>query len=103
LDNDATAKKRAAAVAKNQTLDPAEAQGLSPEEILAAFYGQVVYKRDKEGWNTAFDAEAMKGIKLTHDLVNAKSGKTVADAGAKMTPRLLGRLKAAAPKQMRVA
>src|SRR5882672_2797630 len=57
LDNDATAKKRAAAVAKNQTLDPAEAQGLSPEEILAAFYGQVVYKREKDGWNTPFDAE----------------------------------------------
>src|SRR5437899_4999815 len=70
LDNDATAKKRAAAVAKSHPLDPAEAQGLSPEEILAAFYGQVVYKRDKEGWNTAFDAESMKGIKLTHDLVN---------------------------------
>ena len=52
LDNDATAKKRASAAAKGQTLDPAEAQGLSPEEILAAFYGQVVYKRDKEGWNT---------------------------------------------------
>src|SRR3954451_22397348 len=60
LDNDATAKKRAAAVAKGQQLDPTEAQGLSPEEILAAFYGQVVYKRDKEGWNTGFDAESMK-------------------------------------------
>src|ERR1700742_2526761 len=89
LDNDATAKKRASAQAKGQVLDPSEAQGLSPEEILAAFYGQVVYKRDKEGWNTTFDAEAMKGIKLTHDLVNAKTGKSVAEAGAKMTPRLL--------------
>ncbi len=57
LDNDATWKKRAAAIAKNQTLDPSEAQGLSPEEILAAFYGQVVYKREKDGWNTPFDAE----------------------------------------------
>ena len=47
LDNDATWKKRAAAVAKGQTLDPTEAQGLSPEEILAAFYGQVIYKRDE--------------------------------------------------------
>src|SRR5712675_212967 len=103
LDNDATAKKRAAAVAKSQPLDPAEAQGLSPEEILAAFYGQVVYKRDKEGWNTAFDAESMKGIKLTHDLVNAKTSKTVADAGAKMTPRLLARLKEAGLKEMRVS
>ena len=34
LDNDATWKKRAAAVAKGQTLDPTEAQGMSPEEIL---------------------------------------------------------------------
>src|SRR5438270_6842083 len=103
LDNDPTAKKRAAAQAKSQVLDPAEAQGLSPEEILAAFYGQVVYKRDKEGWNTGFDAEGMKGIKLTHDLVNAKTGKTVADAGAKMTPRLLARLKEAGLKEMRVS
>ena len=31
---------------------------MSPEEILAAFYGQVVFKRDKEGWKTAFDADA---------------------------------------------
>ena len=43
-------KKRAAAIAKNQTLDPSEAQGLSPEEILSAFYGQVVYTREKDGW-----------------------------------------------------
>ena len=103
LDNDATAKKRAAAVAKGQVLDPSEAQGLSPEEILAAFYGQVVYKRDKEGWNTAFEADSMKGVKLTHDLINAKTGKTVAEAGAKMTPRLLNRLKEAGLKEMRVS
>ena len=45
----------------------------------------------------------MKGVKLTHDLVNAKSGKTVADAGAKMTPRLLARLKEAGLKEMRVS
>jgi len=88
LDNDATWKKRTTAIAKNQTLDPAEAQGLSPEEILAAFYGQVVYKRDKDGWNTPFEADSMRGVKLTHDLVNGKTGKSVADAGTKMTPRL---------------
>jgi DNA-directed RNA polymerase subunit beta len=103
LDNDATAKKRASAAAKGQVLDPAEAQGLSPEEILAAFYGQVVYKRDKEGWNTGFDGESMKGVKLTHDLVNAKTGKTVAEANAKMTPRLLARLKEAGLKEIRVS
>ncbi|MBL0900687.1 MAG: DNA-directed RNA polymerase subunit beta, partial [Reyranella sp.] len=103
LDNDATWKKRASAAAKNQTLDPAEAQGLSPEEILSAFYGQVVYKREKDGWNTPFDGESMRGVKLTHDLVNGKTGKTVADAGTKMTPRLLAKLKEAGLKEMRVS
>ncbi len=103
LDNDATAKKRAAAIAKGQQLDPAEAQGLSPEEILAAFYGQVVYKREKDGWNTPFNGDSMKGVKLTHDLVNGKTGKSVAEAGAKMTPRLLARLKEQGLKEMRVS
>src|SRR5471030_1887481 len=102
LDNDATAKKRAAAIAKGMLLDPSEAQGLTPEEILAAFYGQVVYKRDKEGWTTSFDDSQMKNVKLTHDLVNAKTGKTVADAGTKMTPRLLAKVKEAGLKEVRV-
>ena len=43
---------------------------------IAAFYGQVVYKREKDGWNTPFNAESMKGVKLTHDLVNGKTGKS---------------------------
>src|SRR5471030_2350190 len=103
LDNDATAKKRAAAIAKGMLLDPSEAQGLTPEEILAAFYGQVVHKRDKEGWTTGFDGDQMKNVKLTHDLVNAKTGKTVADAGTKMTPRLLAKVKEAGLKEVRVS
>ncbi len=102
LDNDATAKRRASLAAKSQTLDPMEAQGLSPEEILAAFYGQVVYKRDKEGWNTVFDFDSVKGVKLTHDLINARTGKAVADAGAKLTPRLLAKLKEQGLKEVRV-
>src|SRR5262249_58141180 len=72
-------------------------------EILAAFYGQVVYKREKDGWNTSFDAESMRGVKLTHDLVNGKTGKVVADAGAKLTPRLLNRLKEQGLKEIRVS
>ena len=42
-------------------------------------------------------------MKLTHDLVNAKTGKAVAEAGAKMTPRLLNRLKEQGLKEMRVS
>src|SRR4030081_643799 len=45
----------------------------------------------------------MRGLKLTHDLVNGKTGKSVADAGTKMTPRLLARPKQQGLQHMRVS
>ncbi len=50
------------------------------------------YTRDKKGWKTKFDAARARGAKLTRDLIDAKTGKKVADAGAKMTPRLAKKL-----------
>jgi DNA-directed RNA polymerase subunit beta len=65
---------------------------MSNEEILGTFYKSVTYTHDKKGWKTPFDAERFRGIKLIHDLVDAKSGKVVADAGTKITPRLSKKL-----------
>ena len=42
-------------------LDPSDISGMSREEILAAFYGSAMYKKAKNGWKTAFDADAMRG------------------------------------------
>jgi len=64
------------------------AAGMSPEEILDYFYDTLIFTRTKDGWKTKFDAERLRGIKLVGDLVDAKSGKVVAEAGTKMTPRL---------------
>src|SRR5690606_7867460 len=36
---------------------------------------------------TAFDGERLRGVKLAHDLVDAKTGKAVVEAGSKITPR----------------
>jgi DNA-directed RNA polymerase subunit beta len=77
---------------KDKAIDPLLVQGMSNEEILATFYKTIVYSHDKKGWKTAFDAERLRGTKLAYDLVDAKSGKVVADAGTKMTPRLLRKL-----------
>lgn len=66
--------------------------GMSAEEILGFFYKQVTFTKTKKGWTTAFDAERMKGVKLVADLVDAKTGKVVAEAGTKMTPRLAKKL-----------
>ncbi len=68
------------------------ALGMTSEEILDHFYGKVLYKRDKKGWRTAFDAEAMRGVRLSSDLTDAKSGNVVAEKGTKMTPRLARKL-----------
>jgi len=66
--------------------------GMSAEEVLNYFYGKVVYTRGKKGWKTTFDAERMRGVKLTGELIDAKSGKVLAEAGAKITPRLAKKL-----------
>ncbi|QEX17646.1 DNA-directed RNA polymerase subunit beta [Hypericibacter terrae] len=76
--------------------------GMSAEEILAFFYGQTTYNRTKKGWQTTFDPERMKGVKLAHDLVDAKTGKAVAEAGTKMSPRLAKKLQEAGLKEQLV-
>ncbi len=103
LDNDETMKKRDKLAVDGQALDPLEAEGMSPEEVLNLFYGQVDFVKDKKGWKTPFDAEAWKGQKLVTDLVDAKSGKVVAEAGAKLTPRKIAKMEEGGLKDLRVA
>ena len=68
------------------------ALGLSHEEILGYYYGQVTFKRSGQGWRTAFRPDRLRGVKLTSDLIDAKTGDVLAEAGTKMTPRLVKRL-----------
>jgi DNA-directed RNA polymerase subunit beta len=92
LDSDETEQKRAALAKDDKVLESQDAVGMSPEEVLSYFYDQVVYKRSAKGWRTAFDPDRMRGVKLTRDLIDAKTNKVVAEVGSKMTPRLAQRL-----------
>ena len=92
LDDDETAKKRMKAAADEVSLDPSEITGLTPEDILKYFYDVVSYERVKRGWKTPFNPDMLRGVKLTADLINAKTGRVTAEAGTKMTPRLLRQL-----------
>jgi DNA-directed RNA polymerase subunit beta len=94
LDDAATEKKRAERQADGKTLQPGEALGMSKEEILAAFYGKIVYRRGKLGWTAPFDPDQFKG-KLTYDLVDAATGEVKLATGERMTPRIARRLKEA--------
>jgi DNA-directed RNA polymerase subunit beta len=63
------------------------ALGLDAEEVLTTFYRKVNYKRQKDGWRVPFDANRFRGYKAINDLVDADSGKTVLEAGKKLTVR----------------
>ncbi len=92
LDDEETQKKRLKAAEDDVTLDPTEISGLTPEDVLRYFYDVVSYERVKRGWKTPFNPELLRGVKLTADLINAKTGRVAAEAGTKMTPRLLRQL-----------
>ncbi len=101
LDSEQTEQLRAERQAEGKSLQPGEAVGMPKEEILAAFYGKIVYKRGKLGWSTPFDAEQLKG-KLNNDLIDAASGEVVLAAGERMTPRAARRLQDAGLKEVLV-
>jgi DNA-directed RNA polymerase subunit beta len=67
--------------------EPHEIRGMDAEEILNAFYGQVVFTRGPKGWSRPFDPEAFRNVKLAEALVDAKTGQVVAEKEAKMTAR----------------
>ena len=90
LDSEATAALRLERGAKG--LLPYEAQGMSKEEILNAFYDSIVFTVTEKGWKTPFAPEGMRGVKLTADLVDAKTGAVMAKLGEKMTTRLAKKL-----------
>jgi DNA-directed RNA polymerase subunit beta len=78
------------------------ALGMSGEEILNAFYKQVLYKRAKEGWRVPFDANRLRGYKAIKNLVDADTGKTVLEEGKKLTVRAARQLAEKGLKALRM-
>jgi len=70
------------------------ALGLDQEGIMDAYYDTVVYKQNKKkkGWTTPFFPERIRGTKPHFDVVDAKSGEVIAEAGKKVTPRTVKQL-----------
>ncbi|MFP6708011.1 MAG: DNA-directed RNA polymerase subunit beta [Alphaproteobacteria bacterium] len=79
--------------------------GLSAEEILDYFYRTVDYKYDtkKAGWRTPFEPERLRGLRAVRDLINAKNGNVVVEAGEKITPRRTRKLIEDGVKELLVA
>ncbi len=69
------------------------ALGLDQEGIMDAYYNTVDYKMDgNRGWVTKFFPERVRGTRPAFDLVDAKTGEVIAEAGKKVTPRAVKKL-----------
>lgn len=68
------------------------ALGLDKKAMLETFYQKDVLKKIKKGWSIPFNPDVLKGSKLTNELIDATTGKVVAEAGAKMSPRALKKI-----------
>ncbi len=69
------------------------ALGMDQEEIMSAYYDTVTYKLKKnKGWVTKFFPERIRGVRPEYDIVDAKTGKVIAEAGKKVTPRQVRKL-----------
>ena len=65
------------------------ALGLDQEGIMDAYYDTVEFKlrKRKNGWATKFFPERVRGTRPAFDLIDARTGKVIAEAGKKVTPR----------------
>ena len=82
-----TEEKIAALKKEGKKIDPADIKGMDKEEILSYFYDIDTVTLDKKNWKIKFVPERMKGVKFSFDLVDAKTGETVVEAGKKISPR----------------
>ena len=103
LDSQACEKVRAAAQQAGTVPEPHELTGMTSQEILENFYEVIAYTKARGGWKVAFDAEAWKGQKPTQDLVDAKTGDVIAEAGKKILPPLVNKILAAGTTHLLVA
>ena len=69
------------------------ALGLDQEGIMDAYYETVDFTFKKgSGWVTKFFPERVRGTRPTYDLVDAKTGEMIAEAGKKVTSRAVKKL-----------
>ena len=71
------------------------ALGMGTEEIYEYYYDKVVYKKLKNGWSTEFNPDEVRSLKLSTDLIDAKTNKVVAKAGTRLNKRVINKLKEA--------
>ncbi|MDR2464405.1 MAG: DNA-directed RNA polymerase subunit beta [Holosporales bacterium] len=88
LDSEETEEKRLASGGKIAEIDIA---GMSVEEILHSFYTIVTYRKRGTHFVCDFVPQHWKGVRLSEALVNAETKEVLAEAGTKLTPRMINK------------
>ncbi|WP_421788838.1 DNA-directed RNA polymerase subunit beta [Hyphobacterium sp.] len=76
------------------------ALGMDREQILSTFYDAITVKSVKGGWALPYEKERWRGVKPSFDLIDAKSGEVVAQAGKKIAARKANKLEEDGLKQI---
>ncbi|MBV1834326.1 DNA-directed RNA polymerase subunit beta [Novacetimonas pomaceti] len=92
LEGEESRAARDAKAAEGGDVESMEIQGMSPDEILGYFYGQVEFIKSEKGWARRFDPEAFRGQKLLEPLVDADTGEIVAQVDTKLTARMVRKI-----------
>ena len=79
------------------------ALGLDGEEILSTFYRKIVYSRLNDGWRVPYEAERMRGVKASVDLIDADTGEVAVEFGRKLTVRAARQLAEKGLKALRAS
>jgi len=79
------------------------ALGMSQDEILEYFFQTVEYTANKKGgWSVPFNPDKLRGTTAGNDMIDAKTGEIVLEAGRKFTPRIGRKLQEQGVKELLV-
>ena len=92
LPNEASQQLIDKAVSKSKEIPHDDIVGMNREEILHYFYKKIPLTKTKNGWETSFDAKRLTGIKLSHDLIDARNQKILIKAGERVNAAMAKQL-----------
>ncbi|MDR1475662.1 MAG: DNA-directed RNA polymerase subunit beta [Holosporales bacterium] len=94
-------KAQVEAEKSGKSFDEKRSCGMSKEEILSCFYKKVSHRRNKseDFWRAEFVPDALRGIILDKDLVDAKTGEVVLKSGTKVNGKILAQLESGGLKE----
>lgn len=88
LESVATKEKRLACEAEGNKIASGDSHGMTKSNILRLYYPGIAMKWGKSGWCIVFDPEKYQQVViLSHDLIDAETGKVFMMAGERLTLR----------------